>query len=288
MRLAVVVRSGQFEKEVVTAAAPVWHLDATGTSNVDFDLTGLAATGTAIRYKTGAVHRPGAKPHLGATELNRRLPWSFPHRARQRGAVLIVALLVLVATILAAIALVRSVDVATLISGNLAFRQAGVQAADSGVEVARTFLMARPIDDLGNNIPPAYFATWDGGVTTTIKVFDPKTFDWTASSSPLGPTDAAGNKVDYVVHRMCQNIGDPGLADYELLHRARRSGRRHFEPDQGAGRLALLQSRHGREHVRRRQSLLSHHGQGHRATRHRDLCPSRNLLKWRQSCEPAT
>jgi Tfp pilus assembly protein PilX len=74
--------------------------------------------------------------------------------------VLIVALLVLVATILAAIALVRSVDVATLISGNLAFRQTGVQAADSGVEVARNFLWRPPMRS-GTHPGEAYFATWD-------------------------------------------------------------------------------------------------------------------------------
>jgi type IV pilus assembly protein PilX len=143
-----------------------------------------------------------------------RLPASsFRHRARQRGAVLIVVLLVMVATFLAAIALVRSVDVATLISGNLAFRQTGMQAADSGVEVARKWLMTRPLDDLKNSIPTeAYFATWDGGVTTTIKVFDPKTFDWGASSKAL-VTDEAGNTVNYVMHRMCQNIGEPGLVN---------------------------------------------------------------------------
>jgi Tfp pilus assembly protein PilX len=117
--------------------------------------------------------------------------------------VLIVALLVLVATILAAIALVRSVDVATLISGNLAFRQTGVQAADAGVEVARKFLMDQDILDLNKDITPSYFSTSDGGVTTAIKVFDPATFDWKNKSSEL-TKDAAGNTVAYVVHRMCQ------------------------------------------------------------------------------------
>ena len=42
----------------------------------------------------------------------------------QRGLVLFFALIALVAMSLAALALVRSVDTSTLISGNLAFRQA--------------------------------------------------------------------------------------------------------------------------------------------------------------------
>jgi Tfp pilus assembly protein PilX len=126
--------------------------------------------------------------------------------------VLIVALLVLVATILAAIALVRSVDVATLISGNLAFRQAGMQAADNGVEVARNWLMNQTSIALQNVIPAdKYFATWDGGITTASKVFDPKTFDWENSSKALPKDSQTGNTVQYVMHRMCQNTGDPAL-----------------------------------------------------------------------------
>ena len=52
MRLAVVVRSGQFEKEIVTAAAPDWHQDATTSSNITFDLTGLGSDWNHYRYKT--------------------------------------------------------------------------------------------------------------------------------------------------------------------------------------------------------------------------------------------
>ena len=125
---------------------------------------------------------------------------------------LIVALIVMVATILAAIALISSIDVATMISGNLAFRQSGVQAADSGVENARKWLMSQPIDSLKDPITPRYYATWSGGVTTTIKAFDPATFDWSGKSFAL-PVDATGNTVAYVVHRMCENTGDPVTAN---------------------------------------------------------------------------
>jgi hypothetical protein len=175
--------------------------------------------------------------------LNRRSTSSFRHRVRERGVVLIVALIVMVATILAAIALVSSVDVATMISGNLAFRQAGVQAADSGVEVARRWLMARPFDDLSGNVPPSYFATWDGGVTTTVKVFDPSTFEWSTKSTSLTP-DAAGNTVAYVVHRMCANVGDPGIANCFTARSAASGGNSNrirepgdppcFDPNTGA------------------------------------------------------
>jgi Tfp pilus assembly protein PilX len=57
---------------------------------------------------------------------------------RQRGAILFIALIVLVAMTLAGIALMRSVDTNVLIAGNLAFRQGATAAGDYGVEDART------------------------------------------------------------------------------------------------------------------------------------------------------
>jgi Tfp pilus assembly protein PilX len=50
--------------------------------------------------------------------------------------VLFIALIVLVAMTLAGIAIMRSVDTATLIAGNLAFKQGTVQSSDNGVEQA--------------------------------------------------------------------------------------------------------------------------------------------------------
>ena len=51
LRLAVVVRSGQNEKEDVTAAAPVWHSDATSTSNVNVDVSASGTDWKRYRYK---------------------------------------------------------------------------------------------------------------------------------------------------------------------------------------------------------------------------------------------
>lgn len=56
--------------------------------------------------------------------------------ARQRGAVLIVALIVLVALGLASLALLRSVDVLGLISGNLSLQRSALTATDIGVNAA--------------------------------------------------------------------------------------------------------------------------------------------------------
>ena len=65
-----------------------------------------------------------------------------PHR--QRGVVLFIALLVMVALSLAGIALIRSADTATIVAGNLAFKQAAASAVDRSVEqAARSRLLCR-------------------------------------------------------------------------------------------------------------------------------------------------
>ena len=64
-------------------------------------------------------------------------------RPAQSGMVLIVTLIVLAAMTLAGIALVRSVDTAVMIAGNLAFRQGATIAGDAGVEAARTWAANR-------------------------------------------------------------------------------------------------------------------------------------------------
>ena len=57
-------------------------------------------------------------------------------RDNQRGVVLFIALIVMVAMSLAAIALIRSVDTTTTVIGNLAFRQASILPANFAVEDA--------------------------------------------------------------------------------------------------------------------------------------------------------
>jgi Tfp pilus assembly protein PilX len=64
----------------------------------------------------------------------------FARLLRQRGAVLFIALIVLVAMTLASIALIRSVDTATLGAGNLAFKQSAVQASERALAMASGFV----------------------------------------------------------------------------------------------------------------------------------------------------
>lgn len=117
-------------------------------------------------------------------------------RSAQRGVVLFIALIVLVAMTLAGLGMMRSVDTNNLIAGNLAFKNAASSAGDAAVEAARTWLESQTPGSLeANNAALGYFANWD-------PTFDPGTFNWAAKSQIVG-TDSNGNTIYYVAHRMC-------------------------------------------------------------------------------------
>jgi Tfp pilus assembly protein PilX len=134
-------------------------------------------------------------------------PASAP--VRQRGVVLFIALIVLVAMSLAGIAIMRSVDTGSQVSGNIAFRQAALASGDRGLDAAFTWLKNNVTTGVldNNSQSNGYFAT----------VIDPPISpqsgapDWTDSSAwgsafVVG-TDTNGNQVSYVIHRMCQTSG---------------------------------------------------------------------------------
>jgi type IV pilus assembly protein PilX len=56
----------------------------------------------------------------------------------ERGVVLLVALIILVALTLAGVALIRSVDTANIIAGNLSFRESAVHAGERSTQTAIT------------------------------------------------------------------------------------------------------------------------------------------------------
>jgi Tfp pilus assembly protein PilX len=115
---------------------------------------------------------------------------------RQRGTVLFIALIVLVAMSLAGIAIMRSVDTATLIAGNLAFKQSTIQASDNGVEQAYQWLLANRAVLANTNLGTGYYSARPGADPNWN---DPLTW---ASAVTLG-ADAAGNTTYYLIHRLC-------------------------------------------------------------------------------------
>jgi Tfp pilus assembly protein PilX len=140
-----------------------------------------------------------------ATSIPRRSA-TLPSRAR--GAVLFIALIVLVAMTLAGIAIMRSVDTTTLIAGNLAFKQGTIQSSDNGVESGFQWLMANRPGLANNNLASGYYSQRPAG---SLNWNDPATW---ASAVTVG-TDAAGNTVSYVIHRMCTC---PDTPTAELRH----------------------------------------------------------------------
>jgi type IV pilus assembly protein PilX len=100
----------------------------------------------------------------------RRTFRSMPQR--QRGVVLLVTLIVLVAMMLAGIGMIRSVDTGTLIAGNVAFREATVQAGERGMNDAYVQLLsvassANPYDKLVLNYQTGTSPTLVQGTITT-------------------------------------------------------------------------------------------------------------------------
>jgi type IV pilus assembly protein PilX len=148
-------------------------------------------------------------------------------RREQRGVVLFIALIVMVALSLAGIALIRSTDTAGIVAGNLAFKQAAISAVDRSVETAihALFDIAAVPDKTADWTPQNYFACVQsiaGGciaASTDIPpipdALDPATFTLARFTGTKGmnatlvPADGAGNNVYYVIERMCLNAGTP-------------------------------------------------------------------------------
>jgi type IV pilus assembly protein PilX len=130
--------------------------------------------------------------------------------AYQRGVVLFIAMIVLVAMTMAGIAIMRSVDTGNLISGNLAFKQGTLQGGDYGVNAAVTYLLAQEFTGMLNNTNPGAGYMAIGYNATT----EP---DWTtdaawASAVTVG-TDATGNKAQYLINRLCDTQGAPNAVN---------------------------------------------------------------------------
>lgn len=133
---------------------------------------------------------------------------AFMLRKAQRGVILFVALIVLVAMSLTGIALMRSVDTNLLVAGNLAFRRGATSAGDWGVETARAYLKTTVVGNPAaldfDNTAAGYYSTWQQSLNLTAPATDAF---WNSSNVRVVGTDTAGNEVRYVVHRIC---GSPG------------------------------------------------------------------------------
>jgi Tfp pilus assembly protein PilX len=135
---------------------------------------------------------------------------------RERGVVLLIALIVLVAMTLAGIGMMRSIDSGTIVAGNIGFREAAVATADSGVEAARTWLIANQATLNADNTAMGYYSTRQDNLDLTGNMTEGghDGVNWggsdptqTVAAYTLGTVDASGATVFYLIHRMCSIPG---------------------------------------------------------------------------------
>ena len=124
----------------------------------------------------------------------------LPRRAAERGVVLFIALIVMVAMTLTGLALSNSVTTGVLVAGNLAFQRGATSSADAGLEAARAWLSAQDGDTLRVD------GTTNGYVASWATTFNPSTYNWSGNAVTVG-TDGANNTVQYVIHRLCSTSG---------------------------------------------------------------------------------
>ena len=122
----------------------------------------------------------------------------------QRGAILMVVLVALIAMMISVIALSRSMDIHQLVAGNLAFRNSTVHSSDAGVQGAVQWIQAAVgTTTLNNNSPgQGYYAV----------IVEPNWDDegiWAQCGACTIGADAAGNRVQWMIHRMCSAEGNP-------------------------------------------------------------------------------
>ncbi|MFZ6646708.1 pilus assembly PilX family protein [Undibacterium sp. TJN25] len=143
---------------------------------------------------------------------------------KQRGIVLFIALIALVTLMLAAVALIRSVDTGTLVAGNLALKQAATSSGDGGFEAANRWLATTDAANQGkdpwkatDNHPFNTDAPASGYYTNADPALDLSAdANWATAKSGDAGKDASGNSVRYIIQRMCRTANQ-ALSDANCL-----------------------------------------------------------------------
>ena len=163
----------------------------------------------------------------------------------QHGVVLFVALIAMVVLSLAGVALLRTVDTNQSVAGNLAFRQASINAINDAVEKATDdlFIKGNIVNPFNDDLAHNYYANLRPGE-------QPSTGIPAALYGPTPPypvafqtyTSPTGMKARWVIERMCQGsapapgpyYGDPttvtGMIACDLLTPKVGSGRTTMKP----------------------------------------------------------
>jgi hypothetical protein len=126
---------------------------------------------------------------------------SYAHAARQRGIALPVILIMLTVMLIGSIYLLKSSTSTTLTVTNLGYDAALSKEADLGIHTAFQWLALPATKPLliANNAAQGYVATLNPAWTVSSPQF------WTGAVTL--PVDSSGNRVQYVIHRMCTFAG---------------------------------------------------------------------------------
>jgi len=151
-----------------------------------------------------------------------------PRHRSQRGLSLLFALLALAAMMLAAVALVRSVDSGTIVLGNLGFKQDATAAADRAADAAVLWLKNTTKDLSVDHVADGYYASSQDSLDPTGQVTSATNklaiVDWdrdgcagvtagtyaSCTRTPVDPTPYNGVSTRYVITRLCPNNGSAG------------------------------------------------------------------------------
>ena len=172
---------------------------------------------------------------------------------RQRGVVLFIALIVMVAMSLAAIALIRSVDTTNAIVGNLAFRMASILPANASIEQAAAALFVdAAIDPLSPRITDAekdadkpsenyYARRLPGedarGVPLLLQKYSTASLLQKQFDANETATAGLNTHVTYLIERMCLDVGQANEKNCDLVRPVANPGDTLGDSNFGAGRL---------------------------------------------------
>lgn len=134
----------------------------------------------------------------------------------QHGLVLLIAMIALVVLSLASVALIRTVDSATIIAGNLAFKQSATSSGEAALIRANQWLAEQaavdpPVGLESNSFAAGYYATM---TSLTTSLTDDSTWSGANSHGAVvkcngvdSDKDCSGNTIRYVIERMCKLPG---------------------------------------------------------------------------------
>lgn len=129
--------------------------------------------------------------------MTRRIEPRIVSSRRQRGIVLFVAIIVLIAMTLAGLAMMRQMGVGMSIAGNVAFKENATSAADRGTEFARRWLIDNQAFLNNDQIAAGYHSSWAASP-------DPTTYNWTTGAGAFElATVELGNTVRVYMERLC-------------------------------------------------------------------------------------